>query len=266
MKFCEFSPEMFQEITNAFQSSFSMPDSILTEPYSFFKAWSEGLNDGLDYITPFFKRELIQPKTVDTVFLNKYNDQEYYLGIDLPIFISQDSNTKNVLIVAEDPLRDPTDKLIEVSKEHALLSTPFATHLDSCRKRLKEYWNFHESLLNNGFNIYITDINKLWLKKSVGVKATLPNDLMEHFKKTLQAEIKLVNPKMIIVYGKKAAFALHNMNINFKERIVAFPHPSKSANGTWKKLFDQYYPGDNKSCSAENKVQHMTSQIMVNAI
>lgn len=78
------------------------------------------------------------------------------------------------------------------------------------------------------------------------MKKGLPINLMEHFKETMQAEIKLVNLEMIIVYGKKAAFELRNRNINFEGRIVAFPHPSKSANGTWKKLLEQYYPGDNK--------------------
>ncbi|TSJ44120.1 hypothetical protein FO440_08080 [Mucilaginibacter corticis] len=262
MDFCNFNEKTFQRLTDALHLTFSFDRSLLLTPYLFFKGCSDDPNAHISYKTPYLLRKDIQPNTSDQDFLNKYNDATYCLGIDLPIFISKTNNNKNAIIVAEDPLRNPLDPLISEARQHALLGTPFASHLDACRKSLKEYWDFHETLLNNDFNVYITDINKILLKKDNAIKEAFPQDLLMHFKSTLQSEIDLINPSVIIVYGKKASQALANMDIKTNGKIIEFLHPSKTANGAWKKLFSSHYPNLLMNCSAANKVAYMANKVM----
>jgi hypothetical protein len=86
-----------------------------------------------------------------------------------------------------------------------------------------------------------------------------------NFKRTLQTEIELVNPDIIIVYSKRSAIAYDGLSIPFNGVLKAFPHPSKSANGAWKKLFQINYPGIDKSCTAQNKVAYMVEQTVMSA-
>ncbi|MBB6112526.1 hypothetical protein HDF23_005301 [Mucilaginibacter lappiensis] len=256
---------MKEGIVKAYQHSFLMSDELFDSPYDFFKDCADDLEAHVNYLTPYILRENIKPQTDDGKFNLNYLSVDYCLGVDLPIYVSKEGNTKRAFIIAEDPLRNPNDERIKVSQEHTLLSTPFATHLDACRKQLKEYWDFHDALLNNQFNVYITDINKIWLKRNNVNKERIPGDLAINFKRTLQAEIELINPDIIIVYGKKSAMAYDDLNIPFNGVLKAFPHPSKSANGTWKKLFQITYPGIEKSCTAQNKVAYMIEQTLISA-
>ncbi|MBE9586547.1 hypothetical protein IM792_19015 [Mucilaginibacter sp. JRF] len=262
MEFCNFSTTTINGIVTAFEKTFSIDRSAFVASYSFFCDCFENTDAHLSYVMPHLNRSQIQPITNDSLFITKYNDTNYYLGIDLPIYISKPGNIKNVVVVAEDPLRNPADPLISASKEYALLGTPFATHLESMRRALKEYWDFHHELLNNGFNVYITDINKIWLKATTGTKENIPGDLAEGFKQTLQAEINLLQPDLLVVYGKKAANAIDSMELQISAKRLMFPHPSRTANGTWKKLFSTHYPNVEKNCSSINKVAYMIEKTL----
>ena len=61
-----------------------------------------------------------------------------------------------------------------------ILSTPFGTHYKEYRERYgKIYWEFSNSLFSEGFSIYYTDINKIWIKEiNASKKLKIPKDLM----------------------------------------------------------------------------------------
>jgi len=260
INFCSFTYEQKQSIATLFKYTFQTNDDFILKQYDFFKDWF-CREDTNNYITPFLRREHIVPQTIDKLFLKKYNSKEYWVGVDYPILLTKKSNKKNVLIVAEDPLRNFNDDLLIKSKEHVLLSTPFATHLSNCRKALKEYWGFHNYLLEAGYNVYVTDIHKLWLKKERNnKKEVLPSDLIENFKKIFQFEMEFIKPELVVTYGNTAKNALNEMRLGLDEKVLHFLHPSNTANGSWKKLFLSL-KSDNIQCTSENKIDYMSKMI-----
>ena len=187
-----------------------------------------------EYKTPHLDRNQFLPRTADENFLGKYHNRKYWIGVDLPFHVRKAINKDNVLILAEDPLRNQSDNLLSDLKEKVLLSTPFATHLEHCRTgRLKQFWCINECLLNRGYNVYLTDIHKLWIKiEGKGQKEQLPADFCRTQKAVLLREIGSIQPKLIITYGNTALEAFDSMKAGtVLENIplLQSPHPSGTA-------------------------------------
>lgn len=249
--------EILNSLFEAINESFDCDRRTIDSYHSFFSNWLYRV-DRDNYTTPYTERGSLVPISKGESFKEKFHSSDYWVGFDLPLFIKADGNIKNIMIVAEDPLRSQSDPNLIPFRSQILLSTPFATHLDWCRRALKEYWDFHSTLLDEGYNVYMTDINKIWIQKDGNSKKErLPNDLIINFRRTLQAEIEMINPEVIVTYGRPAELALKSFSLDSKQKVIHFPHPSKTANGSWKILLSKWNADPNTRCTGENKLRYM---------
>ena len=254
-----------QEFLEIFNSCFNIKSSdTFLEKQKFFSDYFF-VDESTSYITPYLKRDIIEPKSSDELFMKKYHDKSYWVGLDYPVFIRKDNNRKNVMIIAEDPLRDRNDTYLKPNKEDLLLSTPFATHLKWAREiGLREYWQINNSLLEKGCNVYLTDVYKIWMMKddlTIKKKEKLPADFVNHLKTCLKKEIEFIKPDAIITYGKRAYDALSSMELDFKGEKISFPHPSRTANGAWKKILSEHYINEVVNCSSDFKCRYVGDKL-----
>lgn len=194
-------------------------------------------------------REVIEPITSDEKFLHSFRDDvNYVVGIDLPTFITTPNAKGTIIVLGEDPLRENAMKNNE--PQPIILSTPFGVHLSICRKgKQKIYWEISERILTAGYNIYFTDINKIWMKgKGNPSKSKIPNDLKEKYLECLNKEIELFNPLLLITFGNKAKIASQQTKIDLEKKL-SLPHPAARKN-TWEKLI-------NKSATNQNIVDYL---------
>lgn len=202
-------------------------------------------------------RNGLVPRTNNLNFLKNFKNTEYQVGVDLPILFKNDiENNKTIFIVAEDPLRtfsNPQDEII--------LSTPFGIHIPRNRSnRLRVYWEIINYLIDSGFNVYLTDIKKIWVKHKLKPKESIPGDLFETFKLALDWEIQRLNPALIISFGSLASDSIKNYH-HYNGKIVEFPHPSPTANRKWKEVLNRDKQILIVKCTIENKVSYMKEQI-----
>ena len=103
-------------------------------------------------------------------------------GIDIPVLLKPESETKQPLIVilGESALRSEAElKDIKDPKNppsNVILGTPYAIHLEKCPPKCGVYRKIFDAILEKGYPIYLTDIIKIWWK---GKKDSLlvPKDL-----------------------------------------------------------------------------------------
>jgi len=214
-----------------------------------------------NFYTPFahapqyIDRERLNLKTADLIFLQKLANRDYWAGIDLPVLLTGTvRSSSTVLIIAEDPLRDECH-------EGIVLSSPFGVHLERCRNgRQRIYWDVIEYLISMDQNVYLTDVNKLWLKHKDRPKEIIPADLSEKFSDTLLLELKYFNPRLIITYGKHAEMAMNRFP-EYLVRARSFVHPAGSANKEWKKVLVSFFNNDDARCNRENKLAFIKSKV-----
>lgn len=196
------------------------------------------------------------------------------LAVDLPVLISRNSNRPIAMICAMDALPPiPESNFWEGKKvNHSLdvgLGVPFSLVDDWTVPRGSLFSNlaFFKEMLQH-FDLYITDIYKLFFRLSSGNKYINSNSINDYTQlqnidgknvhaSILEAEIDIVQPKLIITLGSasRAALALltkqsHNTklqlqawNENLQQYLwnsqipwIASPHISNAANGTKKLL------------------------------
>ncbi len=236
MQYCN-QEKFLDNIREILTTSFDISDfSAISNAYeAFIKGFNENNPNTYQTIQTINKSAFL-PLSNDEVFLNDFLSANYKVGVDLPTLISS-SNTinKTIMIIAEDPLRNmPPNEII--------LSTPFGTHLETAKKgKQKIYWAISQMIFSMGYDLYYTDINKIWLKKNdlekTEKKRAIPSDLKENFSKTLDREISIFRPRLVITFGKPAKEAFEALNKN----IVHLPitHPAGTARGHWKKLLEK---------------------------
>ena len=102
-------------------------------------------------------------------------------------------------------------------------------------------------MLDEGHRVYLTDIFKIWVSQP-SKDQYIPLSKQDHnrFIQVLRAELEVFTPLAIITWGVKARDMVRNLNLGV--RHLAFPHPSGSANGEWRKLIG-------KSPTRENKIE-----------
>lgn len=250
VKFCEFSEDQISVLQDIFSTLYSIHDyKELLNVYDVFKR---------DFPGPTFsspqnvKRQHLQPKTNQIDFINKYNDLEYQIGIDVPVLLSPEcDNKKTVFIVGEDPLRDFKNLSNDVR-----LATPFGVHMQEFRNKvLPVYWSVMEHLLARGFTVYVTDFYKLWIKHKDRPKLRYKGDILENFHAVFLKEIKAFRPKLIVTFGRPAYLQVKTVVEDIP--ILSFRHPSRTANGHWKKILTSFYKQSDILCTDENKTLYM---------
>lgn len=158
------------------------------------------------------------------------------LGIDLPSWYG-DYNSKNkIMIIGIDPMRHDND-FKEASanpNKEVLIGTPYAYHDKKVRnsKKNKYYTQFIDSLLNDNNFVYLTDIYKTFfycigvenenlrsydyygqLQKKIE-KDNNENNIRNSILKTLLAEIKFIEPTIIITLGDISFNQLTRKSVN----------------------------------------------------
>lgn len=171
--------------------------------------------------------------------------------IDLPYWNSYKEGMNTVMVIGMDAKRSSLST--KLPKE-IVLNTPFALHSKNGRETKKnQYWNIL-SLLIGEYNIYTTDLYKLYFNQinSINFEKKPSNKVIDYtamsvHKELFQEGILLVNPSVIICFGNEARAACAKIfNLKLQKSItkeslqniytikiggnnikfVAIPHPS----------------------------------------
>jgi uracil-DNA glycosylase len=202
------------------------------------------------------------------------NSSRTTLAVDLPVLVSRNSNRPVVMICAMDALPPIPEsnfwegKLVNHSYDVGL-GVPFSLVVDWTVSKGSLFSNlaFFKELLQH-FDLYITDIYKLFFRISTGNSYINSNTIHDYTRlqttggenihaSILEAEIDIVQPKLIITLGSASRGALallmkQNNNTAFQLQAwsenlqhykwnsqipwIASPHISNAANGTKKLL------------------------------
>jgi hypothetical protein len=169
------------------------------------------------------------------------------VGIDFPIQMSTGSGKKVLMICAMDPLRNEMEE--QNTNSDIGFWVPFSivnNPLNQTKYSEKQNLLFFHTLLNS-FDIYVTDIYKVFYREGKRVSNTQPEykSLPIH-KEILETEIKIIQPYAILTLGNNARDALSTIldlktliwdnqinKIKSKEgiNIIMVPHISGAANG-----------------------------------
>ncbi len=163
--------------------------------------------------------------------------QDKCTGIDIPVLWrpNQVENTKTIILLAQDPLRD--NDYWDYSKEeiqhdmHVIVGTPYALHISEATKRtvvgtkkktkrynVGVYRAIIEKLCEQGYNVYCTDIFKYYMRE------TPCKEISAFDVEIFINECKRVNPAKIIAMGKKAQKAVAELQME-QNKIISVPHP-----------------------------------------
>ncbi|AFY35349.1 hypothetical protein [Calothrix sp. PCC 7507] len=199
-----------------------------------------------------FRKDGWPPHFVSRDFF-KSEDEEFQkiykispvIAVDLPSLFELDdgiSNKPTIVILGQDSKSDQNSEKIS-------LGTPYGLHHKGSRevlRRTKLYFEMITTLLGLGHRVYLTDIYKVWVcdpkRPYYGVK--LPRVDQDKFVSALKLEILAMNPVALVTWGKESANSVAEINLSIQH--LNFPHPSGTANGTWKKLMDQSPTYENK--------------------
>lgn len=197
-----------------------------------------------NYAFPCKKAESVGP------YKDKQRDwmQNECTGIDVPVLWSLNQGKReneNIILLAQDPLRDMdywdySQKIYSQKEEmqhDVIVGTPYALHISEetkhtlvgKKKKAKRYnvgvyRAIIEQLCEKGYNVYCTDIFKYYM---LGI----PNKNVTEFDVGVFInECKRVNPAKIIAMGKKAQYAVAELQIKSNmqiksNRIISVPHP-----------------------------------------
>ncbi|HEX8316617.1 MAG TPA: hypothetical protein VF609_16560 [Flavisolibacter sp.] len=156
--------------------------------------------------------------------------ESHHYGIDLPVLLSSPGNSKAVIFISEDPLRrskDPLDTII--------LSTPFGIHLLNKDNNPNRRFYRNEILLaflTKGYNVYVTDIFKIWIK-GFGHKLNLRKNevVYQNSIECLKKEIEFIKNQYnteikIVTFGRPAEFAVRQIEYMFECEPTYLMHPS----------------------------------------
>lgn len=254
IKFCEFTCEQKDSLNQVFNRIYKLDDfEIISSVYEVFKKDFPGPTVSSAQNIP---RDRIQPITNQNNILAVFNNINFQIGIDLPVLLSPEKTcTKTVFIVGEDPLRD----FLNLSSE-VRLSTPFGLHMEEFRNhRLPIYWQYIEYLLGQGFNVYVTDYIKLWIKEKDKSKIHFKDDIKYNLQRAFNYELKTFNPKLIVTFGNHASNLVNGSigTIDTNISTIQFPHPTGTANGKWRNTLKEYYNRTDVSCTNEFKLNYM---------
>ena len=160
-------------------------------------------------------------------YANELLKESNLVCAELPVFYqSNGADAKTVVIVGLEPFKSG------IAEKSMTVSAPFALHNCEWREReggTKFYFNFIKAILDRGFNVYVTDIFKLLLKKDTN--AELPK-----CKELLDIELAQFDSPIILPFGKAASIACVS-ELMLTQQIISMPNPNVSANRIWSTIF-----------------------------
>lgn len=164
------------------------------------------------------------------------------VGHDLPTWFNLGhSDNGRVMIVAQDPLRNPK---WYADCADVICSSPFGQHSVEWRNNGrggKRLYLLISKLVESGYGIYLTDLMKFYVKAE-NEKALSPTPLLlKEYAEILKEEIKIVRPSAIITLGNKAKQGLDMLNIQCTDNVkmISMPHFSGNAQKAIKSYFSK---------------------------
>jgi hypothetical protein len=181
------------------------------------------------------------------------------IGLDVPALVKGKAAKKTIMIIGIDPLRKKRDFPEDVHGK-VITGTPYAIHSKFYREsagRTKVYWDLIKWLLENEYNVYLTDINKFWFstdgdaKKKYDLKSEYKNNIS-----LLEKECSNINPLYIVAFGDFVTSFCENKKIRefMKGQIISLPHPS-GANRNWNTIIKT------SPRSAKEKVEKLIEEL-----
>ena len=176
-------------------------------------------------------------------YLGKTGKVEYYdfgraepiTGFDIPVLIKNGDKSNLIIIVGESPLR-------KGSEPKFLVGFPFAVDYEEEPYQCKVYKELFNRLLEKDYNLYITDIIKLWNKsKSKNLNVT-PED-----KEVLNGELTILSRMYekihILLMGSNAQkWEVPEKVENCEITKIEIPHMSQRNWHTWKiKIYEETF-------------------------
>jgi len=178
------------------------------------------------------------------------------IGVDLPLlFVNDNPNAETVVIIGIDPLRKRKD-FRDFKSGNIIIGTPYALHSTFYREskgRTKSYYDFVKHIVSKGYNVYVTDIFKIWMnnfEKTEKERFFLGDEVWES-KKILLKELEIIQPQRIIIFGNLVEKSLKDLELSTK--IIKLPHPS-SANRNWNTLLEG-------KATCDQKIKYLCSEI-----
>lgn len=145
------------------------------------------------------------------------------VSLDLPIFYGGNGpEAKTIVVLGLEPFYN---SLVTMSMG---ISTPYALHNSEWRERdggTKLYYYFIKSIIDKGYNVYVSNIYKYLLKSNIKLE-------QPKFQEILLKEIDLVNAEKIITFGKLPSIICAE-DFQLGDRVLSMPNPSVSANRIW---------------------------------
>jgi len=155
------------------------------------------------------------------------------IGLDLPTWSNINNDNSIVMFVAQDPLR--SEKWYNKCHD-IVVSSPFATHdaIHRTSRNGEVYFDIFSKIVEKGYGIYLTDTKKFYIKGNNSASYTKKQTQI--YEEILKKEIEIVNPKIIVAFGKNAQFSV--IKVDGEKRLLHLIHPSGAARGHIKKKYD----------------------------
>lgn len=184
------------------------------------------------------------------------------IGLDMPVLVT-DPNRKEeskgtVVILAQDPLRGSSKSTVQTAKD-IILGLPFALqdgNAKGCTSVIRGSNNsIVEHLISKGYDVYLTDIFKLYMRDLQNNKVYPGQNLYNEYLDLLRQELKQVGPAFVLTIGKEASRVM-GMFCPFVHNLV---HPSNNNNGQWQKLIQN--TNLSTPLTLSTKKNHLTQDI-----
>lgn len=172
----------------------------------------------------------------DFIDLTTRNIKPGAIGLDLPIWFSPTPDAPFVMIVSQDPLRSAEwygDKKDEkFICNDAIVSSPFGLQDAHHREKGnggKRIWLLVQALIEKGYNVYLTDSRKFFVYDHHESDIYTTSEKMSVYRKILNQEIEIINPKLIVTLGHSAEKCCRSL-LGDDYRLSGYiPHFSGSA-------------------------------------
>lgn len=185
------------------------------------------------------------------------------IGLDMPVLVTdpkrKEESKGTVVILAQDPLRGSSKSTVQTAKD-IVLGLPFALqdgNAKGCTSVIRGSNNsIVEHLISKGYDVYLTDIFKLYMRELQNNKVYPDENLYNEYLDLLRQELKQVGPAFVLTIGKEASRVM-GMFCPFVHNLV---HPSNNNNGQWQKL-QTANPQILKTLDLADKMKYLTQDI-----
>lgn len=178
------------------------------------------------------------------------------VGFDVPVVIKPSCPEKKgtVMILGQDALRDVNDSHLNGinTNTDVVVGLPYATAFDQDYKQVADYHNLIKTILDGGYDVYLTDIWKSWDKDH-------KSRLGRWSKKnphaiTLLDELNIINADFVILMGNEAKNRYASIKPSTPPVQIHIPHLSPANNGTWAEKLGS------KPITFQNKFDHIRKE------